>query len=279
MNAILFPNFSSKDSMEITQKIVDKLISLNVSVYFENEIKEKLSHNSINFINLEDMHDFIFAVVIGGDGTIIKSAKKLLEYGIPLVAVNLGHLGFLSSIEKNELDKLELIVNGEYTIDNRMSICAKIGDKRIVAVNDIVISKNSVSGIINFDIKCSDIETAHYKADGVIFSTPSGSTAYAMSAGGPIVHPSVKAFSFTPICAHSLFARTIILPKDEKVCVKAFANHQKNDVLAVADGVDTVKITENDVIYIQRYEKDAKFIKLKDNEFYYSVNKKLMDRG
>ncbi|MBQ8869387.1 MAG: NAD(+)/NADH kinase [Oscillospiraceae bacterium] len=283
MKALLLPNFQKKDCLEIIQSIIVALQKDSVEVYVLEDIRDKITDSSVKSISSDKLYGNIdFAVTIGGDGTIIRAAYLLLEFEIPIIGVNLGTLGFLTGIEKDELNLLHKIAQGKYSIEERLVLKVDIENKdgktSFNAINDVIICKNAFSGIIDIDVNCGGIETAHYRADGIILSTASGSTAYAMSAGGPIMHPSVKAISLTPICAHSLLSRTIILPENETVTVKTNANLDKKTACVVADGLCSQQITENDKITINRYHKNVKFICLEGKNYYSAINQKLMER-
>ena len=282
MKVLLIPNFQKNGCEKVTLMVMEILKQANTEIFALYESKPYIKNESVAFISPENLsQSFDFAITIGGDGTIIEAANLLLEYEIPIIGVNLGTLGFLAAIETNELNLIYNILSGKYSIDERTTLKAEIehlnGTKtQFTAINDIVISKNAFSGIIDIDVECNGVETAKYRADGIIFSTASGSTAYAMSAGGPIMHPDVKAITLTPICAHSLFARTIILPENEQITVKTNAESVKKKVFVVADGLNSIDIEEGDVIKISKYSKNTKFIKIDGKNFYSSVNKKLM---
>ncbi len=284
MRVLVLPNFQKHDCLNVTNTVIEVLKKGKTEILALTDTQKYLQHDFVSFISPDQINaDIDLAVTIGGDGTIIKAANLLLEYEIPLIGVNLGTLGFLAGIEKNEINLLSSVIEGNYTIDERMtlqvSICHQDGTQNhFTAINDIVICKNAFSGIIDLDIFCGNIETAHYRADGVIFSTSSGSTAYAMSAGGPIIHPYVKAISLTPICAHSLLARTIVLPEYETINIKVNADSVRKKVFVVADGLHSVDVVESDVITIHRYNKNIKFLCLKGKNYYSAINKKLMER-
>ncbi len=285
MKALLLPNFQKQNCQKIIDEAVSILKSEGVEILcFETDI-DKLNELGICSITKQDIakENIDFALTIGGDGTIIRAANLLLEQDIPIIGINLGTLGFLAGIEKDELELLRDVVKGNYKIDERttLHISVKHPDKTEVeftAINDIVICKNAISGIIDLNISCGGIKTAHYRADGVIISTASGSTAYAMAAGGPIMHPGVKGISITPICAHSLHARTIVLPEYEVININTDANSKRIKAFVVADGISSEEITEDDVIEIKRYEKNVKFISLNGKSFYSSIDNKLMER-
>ena len=282
MNVLLIPNFQKENCEKVTLDIISILRRSNAQIYALYESKPFIKNESVAFISPENLSsDINFAITIGGDGTIIEASNLLLEHEIPIIGVNLGTLGFLADIETNELNLISDIIYGQYCIDERTTLIAEIehlnGKKtQFTAINDIVISKNAFSGIIDIEVECNGVETAKYRADGVIFSTASGSTAYAMSAGAPIMHPGVKAITLTPICAHSLFARTIVLPENEQITVKTNAESIKKKVFVVADGLNSVDIGQGDTIKISKYSKNVKFIKINGKSFYSSVNNKLM---
>jgi len=279
----LLPNFQKDECLEVLKSVIHTLKKDDCEIYLLDDLKDRLSQLDINFISSSKLQGNIdYAVTIGGDGTIIGAANLLLEYDIPIIGVNLGTLGFLTGVEKNELHLLNKIAKNEYKIEERLVLKVDIqseGEKKtFTAINDIIVCKNAFSGIIDIDVDCGGIETAHYRADGIILSTASGSTAYAMSAGGPIMHPSVKAISLTPICSHSLLSRTIVLPESEVITVKTNANLEKKTAYVVADGINSHQITENDTITISRYHKNIKFICLDGKNYYSAINQKLMER-
>ena len=282
MKVLLIPNFQKNNCEKVTFDVINILKEKNAEIYALYECKQYIKSELVAFISPQSIYkDFDFAITIGGDGTIIEAANILLEREIPIIGVNLGTLGFLAGIETNELNLIYDILCGEYSIDERTTLKVEIEHlnsktTRFTAINDIVISKNAFSGIIDIDVECNGVETAKYRADGIIFSTASGSTAYAMSAGGPIMHPDIKGIALTPICAHSLFARTIILPESEQITVKTNAESVKKRVFVVADGLNSVDITEGDIIKISKYNKNIKFIRINGKSFYSSINKKLM---
>ncbi len=284
MKVLLLPNFKKDNCQYVLQCVIDILLKSNVRIFSLNENKDLIKQECVEYITPNQISsDIGFVITIGGDGTIIRAANLVLEHSIPIIGVNLGTLGFLADIEKNEIEVLKSVINGKYTIDKRMTLQVTVVKKNgkehsFTAINDVAICKNAFSGIIDFDVFCSNTKTAHYRADGIIFSTASGSTAYAMSAGGPIMHPDVKAISLTPICSHLLMSRTIILPEYEEIIVKTNAESQKKHVFVVADGLNSIDIAEDDIIKIKRYCKDIRFIRVNDKSFYSAINKKLMER-
>lgn len=283
MKVLLLPNFQKDGCLNVMQSVIDILEKDKSELYVLDETKNTIMDSRVRSISSDKLDGNIdFAITIGGDGTIIGAANLLLEFEIPIIGVNLGTLGFLTGIEKDELYLLHKIAEDSYRVEERLVLKVNVENskrkKTFSAINDVIICKNAFSGIIDIDVNCGGIDTAHYRADGIILSTASGSTAYAMSAGGPIMHPSVKAISLTPICAHSLLSRTIILPENEIVTVKTNANLDKRTACVVADGLSSEQITENDTVTVERYHKNIKFICLEGKNYYSAINQKLMER-
>lgn len=285
MRVLLLPNFQKEGCSEIIKQAVAILKSENVEILSLTKYKDKLREYGINFASEKQIFSqkIDFALTIGGDGTIIKTANIVLEYDVPIIGINLGTLGFLAGIEKDELHLLKDIIKGNYKIDERTTLSITVnhsdGTKRsFTAVNDMVIFRNALSKIIDIQVSCGGIKTAHYRADGIIVSTASGSTAYAMAAGGPIVHPSVRGISITPICAHSLYARTLLLPDDESITINTNANSESIKAFMVADGISSEEINKDDIVEVKRHNKTLKFILLNGKSFYSSIDKKLMEK-
>ena len=282
MKILLIPNTKKENAIIVAKRVCKILSSRSIDIYAFSDCSSFFPEQNIIFINnFEKLNNIDIAFVIGGDGTIIGAANRLLEADIPIFGINCGTLGFLASIESSELDKINNVLDGKYIIEERVVLKASIysgkDSKSFLAINDVVISKNTVTGILDIDLTCSNIRTAHYRGDGVIISTPSGSTAYAMSAGGPIMHPYVKAIAITPICAHSLQARTMVLPENEIISIKTNAGSVDKSAYVVVDGKKFKELQDRDVIEIVRYDKNVKFVTLNTNNYYYNVNKKLME--
>lgn len=283
LKILLLPNSNKKDSQKVIIDVINQLKKDDVEILALNENKNEINSDYVSFISAEMISSEIsFAVAIGGDGTIIKAANLILEKEIPIIGINLGTLGFLAGIEKDEIELLHNLVVGKYSIEERLTLKAEIKSKDkttvFTAINDIIISKSAPSGILNIDVWCSNTQTARYRADGIILSTASGSTAYAMSAGGPIIHPSVKAINLTPICAHSLLSRPIILPEFEQITIKTNADNVDKQAYVVADGLRSAKLQKDDEICVTRYEKNIKFVNIEGKSYYSAINQKLIER-
>lgn len=221
-------------------------------------------------------------IALGGDGTILHVAKTAALSGIPVLGVNIGRLGFLAGIEAGELGDIKRLVGGEYEIDSRMMIEARVlgdSDNQVYyALNDAVISKGSLSRIIDINVYCNDKPAGNYRADGVIISTPTGSTAYSLSAGGPIIDPVLDSIGITPICPHSLVSRTILFAPDSKIRVVSQPGSGRDCYLTI-DGHNDVKLDKDRTVEIVRSSIKAQFVRLRDSSFYEVLFSKLFEKG
>lgn len=222
-------------------------------------------------------------LILGGDGTMIQAAKDFCEREIPLLGVNLGTLGFLTEVERQNIeDALEEIYVGNYKIEHRIMLEGMKEDKdgelyRGVALNDFVLNKSRECRLITLHVYVNEELMDTYICDGLIFSTPTGSTAYNLSAGGPVLTPEVKAFIITPICPHSLNKRSLVLSYKDKITVQIGKSKDFMDDFAVVnvDGVNMLELTTGEKVEIQCSEKETQIIKLTKSSFYDRLRGKL----
>ena len=232
-------------------------------------VESRLISKNVEFkvFELDSMGNFgEFTLVIGGDGTLLRAARFYSEWQVPVLGLNLGRLGFLSQGAISETDSvLDAIINNEYYTEERLMLTSI--DK--VALNDFVIKGCNQSRTSKFYLEINNKEVCNYVADGLIISTPTGSTAYGLSAGGPVVYPTMDAIVIVPICPHTLNARPLVIPVGEKVTVKTAER-----LLSVAiDGYETESCV--DKIAIEACEKKAVLAFLKNNSFYEVLRDKL----
>ena len=246
-----------------------KDIALKVKTAFLQKGYNVLICTSSNYVESTDL-----AITVGGDGTLLKAARFYAQLDTPLLGINMGRLGFLAQSNPDEIDMLvSKIVNGEYKIQNRMILIAL--DEKINALNDIVIKGDSFSRTAKLYLSINDKVVCEYLADGIIVATPTGSTAYTLSAGGPVIVPEIDAMVIVPICPHTLTARPLVIPASESV--KIFSCESCNKMRLSADGQNTVNIETNKHIEIKKSQVSAKLVILEksDNEFYSILRKKL----
>ena len=217
-------------------------------------------------------------VCFGGDGTILHMAKTATRAGIPLLGVNIGTMGFMAELESTELDQLKRLAVDDYTIDSRMMLDVTVmRDKDIVfhdiSLNDVVITKGAVARIVHLGVECDGVQAMECDGDGVIIATPTGSTAYSLSAGGPIVEPEAHNILITPICAHDMGSRCMVASENRVITVQLTRNARRNAFLSV-DGGKALRLNMGDVATIKKSERQTRLIRLKDRSFYDLVNVK-----
>lgn len=246
---------------------------------FQEAVIEVYKDSKIDPNKFIDHLDFLLS--IGGDGTILRTAKTLTNYKIPVLAVNIGHLGFISSIEYHGLkNALKKIKEEDFIIEERTMLKCEIikKDKVInyIALNEAVATKGTLSRIVEFDVAIDGINYSKFKADGIIISTPTGSTAYSLSAGGPVIIPTLDLFTITPICPHLYGMRTLVIGSDSKIRLMVKKNHEK--VYFTIDGQESIEIEDADIIYISKFHESFKLIRLKDYNYLNVLNRKIINR-
>ena len=223
--------------------------------------------------------DIECAVVLGGDGTLIHVARKLAEKKIPVFGINTGHLGFLTHADSGKArTALDALVAGDFCVEERMMLEASVdGQVFGTALNDVVITRNGFSRIISVSIFVNEKPVCNYKGDGVIVATPTGSTGYSLSAGGPVVAPTTELFVITPICPHSLTARSIVLSGEDELhlIVREEKKTQDEEAILTLDGQRAKDLAAEDEIVIRRSEKRAYFIQLNNHSFFDALHRKL----
>jgi len=217
-------------------------------------------------------------VCFGGDGTILHMAKAATRKNIPILGVNIGTMGFMAELESTELDKLARLANRDYTIDSRMMLDVTVQrDRDIIfhdiCLNDVAVTKGAVARIVHLEVKCDGVLAMESGGDGVILATPTGSTAYSYSAGGPIVEPEAKNILITPICAHEFGSRSIVASDKRVITVEMVRNARRNAYLSV-DGGKAIRLNMGDVATIKKSNLETKLVRLKDRSFYDVINAK-----
>lgn len=218
-------------------------------------------------------------ICFGGDGTILHAARDATLHGVPILGVNTGSVGFMAELERSELSLLAPLAQGKFTIEERMMLDVKVlrGDKVVsqdVALNDAVISKGSMARVAEMEVMADHIKVTAITGDGVIVATPTGSTAYSMSAGGPIVEPTSKSIIVTPVCAHQLAARAMVLAPERVVTVQLPRGNRKYLYLSI-DGGKAVRLSGGDRVEICQADRCTQLLRLADRSFYQVINQKL----
>jgi len=282
-------NFNIPDKARAAMNVIDKLYSLGCEIYVASFNKERIDRNCkntnreyLNFVPLEKLFSIAeIIVILGGDGTILESARRAVPSGKPMLGINLGRVGYMAELEVNELDRLSDLVNGNYELDERMMLKVELLDKDgkqktvSFALNDAVISNGSVARIVDLLLYEDGREISRYRADGLIVATPTGSTAYSMSAGGAIVDPRLSCVCVTPICPHSLVSKPFVLPDDAKIEIKNICQREKVLFLTI-DGKSNYEVAYGDIVRITKFNLKAKLIRLKKNDFYTRLRSKIV---
>ena len=283
MNAAVIVNMTKEKALVCANKVADILLKNGARVYAVRESAEAFEGLGVSFcVNIRELFSVCdAAVTVGGDGTIIHAAKYAAETNTPLIGVNVGRLGFAADLETDEIEELKRIITGDFTIDRRMLLDVEVqkpeGLQSYLAVNDAVVAHGQFSKIVDFSLMLGNEEIARYRADGILFSTPTGSTAYSLSAGGPIVSPQIDCILMTPVCPHSLFSRSVLFEGSSRLSV-AVKIPQGCSCLLTVDGEVNVDIAEGDRVSIKKSQLSLELISLKKRNFYLKLNKKLKER-
>lgn len=232
------------------------------------------------YLNMQkELRDADVLVCFGGDGTILHAARDANTYHVPILGVNMGSVGFMAELEHSDLERLSGLVTQKYTIEPRMMLDVSVRRGREVivqeqALNDAVITKGAVARVIDLIVRCDGVHIYEYAGDGVILSTPTGSTAYSMSSGGPIVEPTTENILVTPICAHSLHIRPLVMGRDRVVSVRVGRQSKKTAYLSV-DGGRAFKLSGGDMVEVKRSKSVTRLVRLTSHSFYETINQKL----
>lgn len=279
-------NFNIFEKATAALKVTNYLLKFGCKILVSQYSKERVLsmknyRGNIYFLPIEKLYDEADLVIaLGGDGTILDCAKKMARRGKPILGINLGHLGYMAELEMDELSALDKIIEGDYSLDERAMMNVEVYDKngtkkyQSYALNDAVISNGSVSKIINLELYAEDNLVTSYRADGLIVSTPTGSTAYAMSAGGSIADPKVKCMLVTPICPHSFIARQLIFSDETSLRIKNVSVREKSLMLTL-DGKTNCELFREDDVRISKSDLSVKLVRLKECSFYSILSQKM----
>jgi NAD+ kinase len=272
----------------VAQELQEKLKSLGCQVYMSTGSGGILGYSQpdrpICFLRIEQViplhfnQGLDFAIVLGGDGTVLSGFRQLAPQGIPVLTVNTGHMGFLAETYTNQvLQVLDDLIQGNYEIEERSMIAVKLFRNEdlvweALSLNEVVVHREALTSMCHFEIQIGEHSPVDIAADGVILSTPTGSTAYSLSAGGPVVTPDVPVFQLAPICPHSLASRALVFSDKQKVRIFPAT---PNSMMLVVDGNGGCYILPDDQILAERSQYNARFIRLKSPEFFRILREKL----
>ena len=275
-NVLLFAYNYNKDIASTMINIYDNLKDAKISVYAD---ENTLKNFSISAFKTQDYSEVEMIISVGGDGTMLQAAKLALRLDIAVIGINSGKLGFLTDISRQQLNFLIDILNGNNIFEQRSVITAEIirNDENIKlghAVNDIVINRSSALRVLDFNVEINDNFICNHKADGLVITTPTGSTAYALSAGGPILHPKVAALALVPICSHTLNTRPLVISDDDIVSLRINSSSINNAILS-CDGNDAYQLQQTDQVIVRKYNKKLHIIHPAEHNYYDMLKNKL----
>ncbi len=288
-NVAVITNYNITDKAVAATSVAEKFIKFGCNILMFNSAKERLSRlrklrREFNFLPLDEVYTQAdILVVLGGDGTILEAARRAAISGTPILGINLGRLGYMAELEMDEIRLLGGLFDGNFGIDERSMLSVTLLDSNggskvsTFALNDAVISNGSVARMVDLELTEGGEQVSTYRADGLIVATPTGSTAYSISAGGAIVDPRLKCISVTPICSHILTARPLIFPEDAVLDVKNICQRERNLFLTV-DGRTNYELFRGEVVRVTKSDKTTKLITLKERGFYNVLRQKMTGR-
>ena len=262
MKAAIIVNLSKEKAVSCAAQIASLLHDNGASVAMPADCREKLffSYITYYFTHQQLFSHCDIAITVGGDGTIIHAAKHAAKTDTPLIGVNVGRLGFAADVETEDIGSLTRLLTGDYFSENRILLDVEVqkngGSHHYLAVNDAVVAHGQLSKIVDLTLSLNGEEISKYRADGLLFSTPTGSTAYSLSAGGPILSPQMQCILMTPVCPHSLFSRSVVFESDAELSVTVKIPAGCSCLLTI-DGEDNIDIGEDDRVIIR---KSAQFL-------------------
>jgi NAD+ kinase len=269
----------TREAPAAVARLVDWLRTRHLPIIVDKDTGDLLPGGDVTVVNRDELSAQVdVLIVLGGDGTLLSAARAVGDVGVPIFGVNLGDLGFLTTTTLDEMfPALEALLAGRMAIEERMILAARVqrnGEwlREHVALNDVVIMKAAMSRIINLAVSVEGQHAIRYRADGLIVSTPTGSTAYNLSAGGPILFPVMDAIVLTPVCSHTLTNRPIVLPAALRVEVTLLADQQ---VMVTLDGQVGVDLLENDVVEIRQAAPRIRLVRFPNKDFFSVLRTKL----
>lgn len=275
MKVGIFTNLHKDKDLSVTKALLKCLSYRGVSYAVDEELKSKVQAS--DYFSLHKPADFDFMLTVGGDGTILRVAKYCARYHIPVAGLNLGFVGFLTEEEPDRVDFLvDALINGQYSLERRTLLSAEAEGKCFFALNDVVVSRDSDSRMLEADVFVNDEFVDRYFCDGYIVSTPTGSTAYSLSAGGPILSPNVAAFILTSINSHSLHSRPIVVSENDEIALRIGG---RGSVNLVVDGVSGARLSGGAEIRLKKSDAVVSFVRLSGHGFFNKLLTKLNKWG
>ena len=267
-------DLSNSIDKEALNLMINSLSNLDISLYLDES-----SNNKNQNLTILDHEEYVkkvdIVIVFGGDGTLLNAARKYLNYEIPILGINMGNVGFLTDISTENFEKtIKEVLEGSYKIEERNLVSTKFGNNHLYGLNEVVIHSGAYAQLMRYRLNVNDKVVYEQRSDGLIIATPTGSTAYALSAGGPIIHPSLDVWTILPMLPQSLSSRPFVISSNEKVEMDLFDGPNDNAKICV-DGQDDIDIPYGEKILISKMEKTLKLVHPNDNDFFEACREKL----
>jgi NAD+ kinase len=278
LNIAVFPNVDKRDAAAVLRRIVSFFEKKDVTLMLPVDEAEFFHYEQYATVDIVKQ-PIDMALSIGGDGTLLGVCRRFGSHVVPVCGINIGTLGFMADIEVGELEnRLEKILTGEYYIECRLLLAGYVckgGTLHFLgnAINDVVVTKGGVARMLHLGLSINQTHLMDYKADGMIVASPTGSTAYSLSAGGPIMNPTIKALLVTPICAHTFNMRPLVVSENDIIHIFIAAVHQ--DIIVTFDGQESFHLQPGDEIIVKKAKQAAKIVKFEDKDYYQILKDKL----
>ena len=275
-NIVIVPNMTKDGAIDVSRALIDKLTEMGFALFCAEDYGNSLGDKIQVYTDFPVNADLI--IVVGGDGSVLDASVLAIEADIPLIGVNLGKVGYLSEVEPDALDAFSLLLDGKYAIEEKMLISLTLLNSgrpvkaARLAVNDVVISHDGFLGIADFRVKNSSGDSVRYRADGIILSTPTGSTAYSLSAGGPIVAHDVDSILVTPVCPHSFFNRSLLFNAKDRITVVNIGSGEMNVSI---DGRPFSRLGVSDECTVEVSDKKLKVLTFSQNDMFSTLFRKM----
>lgn len=276
MKAVVVPNLIKKEALACTESAVDTLKRSGCEVVLKTDL---FDHEGNYRENIDDsLGDCDVFIAVGGDGTIIHTAKIAAEFDKPILGINAGNLGFTAGLEREDIFLLSNLIKGKYQEEKRLMLSVRLVSENEVssylALNDAVV-KGASASIMNYEMALGENRGYFCRADGLIVATPTGSTAYSLSAGGPVMQPDIDCLVYTPICPHALFSRSVIFGGDTRLLVTV--PEQNGQLFLTVDGEAPISLLAGDQLLFSRARRFARFLRLDGRDFYDILSQKILE--
>ncbi|WP_250277434.1 NAD(+)/NADH kinase [[Clostridium] colinum] len=277
MNIGIITNEDKDKDFEYTNNLIKFILKENTKPIILKTFKNFINSKEVLFLDEEELFkqsDFI--VILGGDGTILRWAKKISKFNKNILGINIGNLGYLTDVEKDEGTlAIKRVLNNQYNVEKRMMLSATINDKEYICLNEVNINNGNISRMVKIAIDINDRFVEAFSADGLIISTPTGSTAYNLSAGGPILKPDTELIAITYVCPHALFSRPYVISANDKI--RAYVVNEDSVAYLSLDGQSSIPINYGDSVYIKKSSFYTNIIKTTQHSFYDILRRKMFE--